>query len=208
LRSLGLTSPIIALSANAVAGARELFLASGMNGFIAKPINPEELNKVLAEFLPKDKIDFPGSGQAEPERRESNKPANADAQEIPLPKLETLRKISFLDIDAGLERNNRKESFYLRIMRSAALSLPEEFKSVEGFYQTEDWKNFAIKAHALKGAFAQIGALRLSEDCRLLEFAAKEGRFQDCKAAFSGFLERAKTFESALKEAFNLKTEK
>ncbi|MDR1728454.1 MAG: response regulator [Acidobacteriota bacterium] len=48
--------PIIALSANAVAGMREAFLEAGMNDFISKPIIPRELNDVLATWLPSDKI--------------------------------------------------------------------------------------------------------------------------------------------------------
>jgi signal transduction histidine kinase/CheY-like chemotaxis protein len=46
--------PIIALSANAVTGAKELFLESGMDDFIYKPIDAGELNRVLGKWLPKD----------------------------------------------------------------------------------------------------------------------------------------------------------
>ena len=44
--------PIIALTANAINGAKETFLSSGFNGFISKPISIQELNEVLSEWLP------------------------------------------------------------------------------------------------------------------------------------------------------------
>ena len=50
--------PIIALSANAVSGARELFLSSGMNDFISKPIDSAELNAALIRWIPRDMITF------------------------------------------------------------------------------------------------------------------------------------------------------
>jgi signal transduction histidine kinase/DNA-binding NarL/FixJ family response regulator/PAS domain-containing protein len=48
--------PIIAFTANAVAGAREMFLQSGMNDFISKPIDAGALNRTLATWLPSDRV--------------------------------------------------------------------------------------------------------------------------------------------------------
>jgi CheY-like chemotaxis protein len=48
--------PLIALSANVVGGAREFFLSSGMNDFLAKPFSGEQLNEVLLKWLPKGKL--------------------------------------------------------------------------------------------------------------------------------------------------------
>ena len=47
--------PIIALTANAIIGAKEMFLQNGFNDFLSKPIDIPKLNSVLAKWLPKDK---------------------------------------------------------------------------------------------------------------------------------------------------------
>jgi CheY-like chemotaxis protein len=48
--------PIIALTANAVSGVREMFIENGMNDFISKPIDPEKLEATLSQWLPQDKL--------------------------------------------------------------------------------------------------------------------------------------------------------
>ena len=50
------TRPIIALTANALSGVREMFLSEGLNDFMSKPIEPSRLNAILQEWLPKNKI--------------------------------------------------------------------------------------------------------------------------------------------------------
>jgi CheY-like chemotaxis protein/HPt (histidine-containing phosphotransfer) domain-containing protein len=51
IRDLGYRNPIIALTANAVVGQAEIFLANGFDGFVSKPIDMRELNSVLKEFV-------------------------------------------------------------------------------------------------------------------------------------------------------------
>ena len=54
IRGMGYTSPIVALTANAIIGQAEVFLANGFDGFISKPIDSNELNRVLREFVKRD----------------------------------------------------------------------------------------------------------------------------------------------------------
>ncbi len=56
IREMGYAElPIIALTANAISGIKEMFLASGFNDFLSKPIDTIKLNAVLAKWIPKEK---------------------------------------------------------------------------------------------------------------------------------------------------------
>jgi CheY-like chemotaxis protein len=48
--------PILALTANAVSGAREMFLSNGFNGFLPKPMEPEVLSEALLRWLPQELV--------------------------------------------------------------------------------------------------------------------------------------------------------
>jgi len=56
LRELGYTQPIVALTANAVIGQEEMFLANGFDSFISKPIDSRELNYILIELIRNKKL--------------------------------------------------------------------------------------------------------------------------------------------------------
>ncbi len=49
-------TPVIALTANALSGAKEMYLSEGFDGFLSKPVDPEKLESTIAEWLPEEKI--------------------------------------------------------------------------------------------------------------------------------------------------------
>ena len=56
------TVPVVALTANAVSGAREMFMNAGFDEYISKPIEREKLEKILREWLPSDKVVYIADG--------------------------------------------------------------------------------------------------------------------------------------------------
>ncbi len=55
---LGRNTPVVALTANAVSGAREMFIKEGFDGFIAKPINTSDFERVMLHVLPADSVSY------------------------------------------------------------------------------------------------------------------------------------------------------
>jgi CheY-like chemotaxis protein len=197
LREKGVTTSIVALTANAVAGAREMFLQSGFNGFISKPIASAELNQALFEFLPKDKIILadPSEANAVHHKAESTQPASGI-------------HIEGVNVSKGLELNNNDEAFFLRTLDNVRKQLPTESAQLQKEYYAKDWKNFGIRSHALKSMFATIGASDLSDAGKRLEFAVKEGRIDECVKDGPLFLESIVRFEGALDAEFKSREQK
>ncbi len=155
--------PIVALTANAVNGVREMFLKSGFNDFLAKPIEIIELDKILKAWLPKEYITPIGlDRQKEKEIK----------KEIVSPKKET-----FISISEGLQHTFGNEELYYQILDMYVESGLEKQVYINQLFEAKDWKNYIIEVHALKSSSQSIGALSLFELAKKLEFAGKAGEY-------------------------------
>ncbi|MDR1966246.1 MAG: response regulator [Synergistaceae bacterium] len=162
------TVPIVALSANAVSGMMETFIKSGMNDFIPKPIEGDKLNAVLARWLPPEKI----ADVEESEKR------GADTQHDEL--LRELRRIDGLDVELGLKYSGGQSSMYVEVLRQLRDTLAGSIEDVRSFLADESWGDYSIRMHALKSAFASVGAEEISKSAYELEIASKERNAELC----------------------------
>ena len=165
--------PVIALTANAMSSAKQMFLNEGFDGFVSKPVEIDELERVLKQVLPKSAMSFvDADGQTEelPEEPEEEiKPENRNEKDF----MTELRK-SGIDTDAGLKYCVGDKEFYKSILIQYATESAEKIGMMKKYYQVRDWHNYEILVHALKSTSKMIGITDLSEKARALEKAAKE----------------------------------
>jgi CheY-like chemotaxis protein len=130
--------PVVMLTANAVTGRREMFLANGVDDFLPKPIELPRLDKILQKWLPdKKKIEMPGAG-----------PAVAANQLY----------IQGLDIDEGLRNTGGNLSIYVDILEEFCRNADEKKEKLRNALAKEDMELYATLAHALRGGASAIGA--------------------------------------------------
>ncbi len=154
--------PIIALTANAVSGAREMYMANGFNGFITKPIELSVLDRVLKQNLPKDKIEKP-----------SAEDDNSKNRELVISESTS----EYIDVKLGLSYVGNSTDTYLSILDSYVNKGREKIHQIQNMFETEDWKNYIIEVHALKSSSLSIGAKALSEEAKKLELSGKANDF-------------------------------
>lgn len=146
--------PVIAMTANAMAGDKEKALEAGMNDHVAKPINVKQLFSALAQHV---KLKNPGvSKQVINEVNE---------QEIQMPKLPGV------DVQAGIARLQGNKKLYLNLLKKFRQS---QHNFVEQFDEarTDDDKQATTRcAHTLKGVAGNIGAAAIQESASQLEDA-------------------------------------
>jgi len=173
--------PVIALTANAISGMKEMFLSNGMDDFIAKPVAPEDLNRVLAAWLPADIIKTEAGKSADGSKDRQKEAALLS----PLAGL--------LDLDEALSHAPDADML-LSYLKQLERDFDSCVDSLRGALAAGDIKNYRIRIHALKGMFATAGRADLSAKAKALEDAAKAGDMAACEAgneeaaaAFTGF---------------------
>lgn len=173
--------PIVALTANAVAGMRELFLQNSLNDFISKPIEIEELDRVLRAWLPRSKI------VAEAPDEDAKTTSGNDAVGG-----EALHNLALamgdeVDIVRALEAMGGSQDIYLSVLGVFVHSLGEHLERLKTYAGSDSREAFRIEVHGMKSALANIGARRLSLDARALELAAQEGREEFIRTHYPDF---------------------
>jgi signal transduction histidine kinase/CheY-like chemotaxis protein len=157
--------PIIALTANAVSGMKEMFIKCGMNDFLAKPIEIGKLNIILDKWLPNEKKE-PYIDDLLPE---SGVDFFADLEEV----AEELFSIGGIDVKTGLSMTGGTMDFYIESLRSYMKDGREKIDQIGKVLRNGDMALYTTYVHALKSASASIGAVDLSESAKKLEKAGE-----------------------------------
>ena len=157
--------PVVALTANTISGAREMFRNEGFTEFIPKPIERAVLERVLRRVLPKNCIRY----SAEPVA-EDNPP---EEKEQPFNPLDVFAEVG-INAKIGLDYCCGDEDFYLEMLRMFYGQSAEKRREIISLYDACNWADYAVKVHALKSTSLTIGAERLSEHAKALERAGKK----------------------------------
>ena len=170
---LNASIPIVALTANAMSSAKQMFLAEGFDGFVSKPVETEELERVLKTVLPKKSISYDDGTEAEEDNAPyEEEPATVKTAE---PETDPMDKLYAAGVNtaAGLKYCVDDEEFYKSLLIQFASESAEKIESMKAYYGKKDWHNYEILVHALKSTSKMIGAVDLSEKAKALEMAAK-----------------------------------
>lgn len=152
--------PIIALTANAVDGTKEMFLKEGMNDFVAKPIELKIITAKLKHWLPNSKI-----------QKLDGKTAAA-APAISLSSDSAAIEIEGLDTKTAMGLLGKEELFWT-VLKDYYKVIEKKAALIKEAEQKEDWNRYTIEVHALKSASRQIGALELGNKAERMEMAGK-----------------------------------
>jgi PAS domain S-box-containing protein len=149
--------PIIALSANAVSGARERFIAGGMNDFISKPIDAGELNRKLAQWLPREKVSLVKSPAPQ-----ARKPPGDSPEEV------------VLDRNLGLANTGGDGGLYRHLLQAFGEDHGRDADRIAAALIAGDLTLAHRLAHTLKSTAGLIGAPRVRQRAFEVEQALSE----------------------------------
>ena len=165
IKDRGLSNaPVIVLTANTVAGAREMYLSEGFDDYLAKPVTGRMLYGALKKFLPGEMIkELPVEIPDKPEEK-------ADLHR----KRSVMERLGeFLDTASGMTYCCEDEEFYISILETYIGN--SRLEDMKNFFEKKDMDNYRITVHSIKSTSLTIGAAELSAEAKSLEMAQKSG---------------------------------
>ena len=192
-------SPIVALTANAVSGARERYLSEGFDDFLSKPVVPEKLEQMIKKLLPDELL-----CETENEPGAAAPPTGADSAEAVL---ESLPQVDGLDWQYAWLHLPETELLEFTVKEFYAQIDPAADRLEQMYAQLSDpaqLEQYRIQAHAMKSLAATIGILPLSGVAKLLEFAAKDGKIETILSLTGPFLEEWRSYRQKLQGVFGI----
>lgn len=185
-------TPVIVLTANAIVGAKEMYLDKGFTDYLSKPVRYRELIEMLLKYLPKNLVmekkvtDLSNEkiindtatkmydGQIDPG-------AGGDIMEK---KIEL--RFPMLDAEIGMGYCMNDEDFFIEMIQTYVDS--DRREALTEAFAAEDWRLYGTYAHSIKSGSLNIGAVPLSEHAKALEYAEKDGNYEYIKEHHNDFI--------------------
>jgi len=167
--------PVIALTANAISGMKEMFLDKGFNDFLSKPIEIAKLDEMMTKWIPKAKQIKTGA--------ETVRMFFKGDGGIHIPGVDTAK---------GITMTGGTLDGYKKVLTSFHKDAFDRLPYLAAVPPDNELPGFITHVHALKSAAGTIGAAELSREAAELEAAGKAGDVKVIKEKLSGFYEHLK----------------
>jgi len=192
--------PIIALTANAVVGMREIFIENGFNDFISKPIDVSKLDETLNRWIPKEKRAMSNEQLAKEQLPDKNPYSSF------LTPHSSLLSIPGVDTAKGIALTGGTVDAYTQVLPLFCKDAKDRLPLLQKEPDADTMKAFVTHVHALKSASASIGSQTVSSRAEGLEAAGKAGDAAFIRENLPRFVEQLTELVRNIEEA--LKTKK
>ena len=149
------TVPVVAFTANAIDGAKEMFLEAGFQAYVAKPIQPEQLEEVLLEQLRPELL---------VKEVQLSEETVQDMQSI---------RMDGVDVATGFANCGGSKTAYLRLLDTAYRSGVVKLRQMREYAEQGDLEYYTIEVHALKSVANTLGAMELGAMAKTHEMEAR-----------------------------------
>ncbi|KJU86375.1 multi-sensor hybrid histidine kinase [Candidatus Magnetobacterium bavaricum] len=175
--------PVIAMTAHAISGTKEICIEAGMNDYISKPIEPEQLYKALLKWVRVDALPTvagPATQELTGDKNKQPKPSNNQYVYVEFP--ETLAGI---DIESALERFLGNKQLFKKLLVGFSKEFASITEKIRSEIQRGDLNTAALMAHTIKGTSSNISAHDVYTVAGELELAINEKKTEQYMSLLS-----------------------
>ncbi|WP_081830060.1 ATP-binding protein [Butyrivibrio sp. NC2002] len=184
--------PVFALTANVIAGAREMYIGEGFAGYLPKPVDSQRLEDVILKNLPEDLIIRPEDEDFTPVIA-SKEIAAEDLDAIAI-----MTGIDGINYEEG-SKNCGGPQALKDVATDFAYAIPERYQNIEDAWRAYDYENYTTYVHGLKSSARVIGATELSSLAAFLEQCGNEKNQHEIDRRTPELLNLYKEYEVYLK---------
>ncbi len=148
--------PFIALTANAIAGVKEMYLEKGFTDYLSKPVDAIQLEEMLAKYIPDEKIK---KTEEQVQQAEEENPDDNTG--------------SLINRETGIANCGGMEKLYTKILKMFCDMYETKLAELNKYIEEKDWQSYVVNIHALKSNSYNIGCKELGDKCLALELSAK-----------------------------------
>ena len=175
-------TPVISLTANAIAGSREMYIAEGFTDYLTKPVDSVKLENMILKYLPKELVSKSG---------DYDFVAEAGSDEVDLKEAmaySELLKLQGINADMAVEKCGSAE-FAKNVCIDFYRAIDEKYEKIKRFFEEKDYPAYTIEVHGLKSSARAIGASELSDFAAFLEKCGDEERVDKIESGTPELLE-------------------
>ena len=212
-------TPVVALTANAITGAKEMYLREGFDAFLSKPINPEKLEQLVLNLLPEELQKFEVMTEENVNERVVSISGSKKASEACSQDSDKLPMIDGIDWSYGF-MHLPSEELLLETVEAFYKAISVEAENLDQFYEGimaemkmqesqaastdgkpgQSLKQYRIKVHGMKSSANMIGAIVLGGMAKILENSARDGDIETIEKMHEIFLREWLGYKEKLAE--------
>ncbi len=192
------SAKIVALTANAIVGVREMYMAKGFDDYLSKPIDTRRLEKLLRRFVPESK-----------QRNAEDIDANIDVKVADNSDVQTVSEQNgaLINQSVGLKYSSGSKDMYKSFLEIYCSYADKKIEQLTSSFECKQWRNYITYVHSVKSTSLNIGGEKLSKHAADIEEQGNKYLEGDKKAldyiidTYDGFM---KMYEDTYKEALSL----